>query len=188
MTRNSDIAVRTISALVLSLFIIAGTYFAYRFLRCFYDAKKVGVLDSYDCIHFVVYGSSQDTVSGRFTLLDRSGREIAEIERSWSGQYLYLEFSSARFNDAEYVFPTKLYSNWGSNRSGTSLFHYYMENGECLVLSYPYTKAQRKAMYHLGVFAKAKADSFFTHFSRQLSLDLSQCKSGCEYAVTVTPQ
>ena len=58
-----------------------------------------------------IYGSSSspegNTISAAFSIVDTNGNEITAIERSWSGNYLAVEFAEAAFNSAYFLFPSK---------------------------------------------------------------------------------
>jgi hypothetical protein len=184
--KNSDITLKTVSFIIVVLFIGFAAYYSLRFLRCFSDAKTAASFPSYDMVHVVVYGISSDTVSAHFTLYSSDGMEIASVERSWNAQHLYIDFSSACFNDREFVFPYKIYGNMESrNSSGTKLSPYYMENGRCLLFANSAGRKRNRALYHLGVFAIAKTVSYFNKFSKVHTIDLSNCISGKEYAIYV---
>ena len=187
MTKNTEITLKTISALLIIGFITTAGYYSYRFLRCFSDAKNITYHDSFDVLHITMYGSSGDTVSGKFTLYDTSGREVAELERSWNAQALYLQCVAACFDDREFLFPYKIYGDEnGSMTSGTNLRSYYMEHGECLLLSRYESAKERRALYHLGVFAFAKSVSYMSKFSKVYTIDLSSCIPGNEYMLVIS--
>lgn len=186
MNKNHELVIKTVASIIVFVFILTACYFSYRFLRCFGDAKELPRIPAYDMMHFTVFGSSGDTVSGRFTLYDTSGKEIAEIERSWNAPSLSITFTAACFDDRLFVFPYKIYGSENKNIwNGTSLEPYYMEHGLCLLLSEWSSKKQKRALYHLGVFALAKSVSYFTKFARQYTIDLSTCDSGREYMIVV---
>jgi hypothetical protein len=189
MTKHAESRIKLFSACILAIFFVTAGYYSYRFLRCFPDSRAVPHVDPFDVIHITVFGSSADTVSGKFTLYDTSGREVAEIERSWNAQSLYLECDASCFDNRFFVFPYKIYGDDRRNApGGTKLNAYYMEHGECLLLSRNTARRQRKALYHLGQFAFAKSVSYLSRFSRQYIIDLSSCKPGKEYMLVISQQ
>jgi len=187
MKKNAEIAIKTISAVIVFLFFVTCCFYSYRFLRCFADSRNIRKINPYDMVHFTLFGSSEDTVSGKFTLYNTAGREVAEIERSWNAEDLSLEFTAACFNDRQFIFPYEIYGNSNERKtSGTLLGSYFMEHGECLLLSPAYSAKERRALYHLAVFAFARSKSYLNRFSRQYTVDLYSCVAGKEYMVIVS--
>ena len=109
MTKSVDVAIKTLASLVLIIVIGAVCFFAVRFIKCFPAAQQIESFPTYDMVHVVVYGVSDDTVSARFTIYNVDGKEIATIERSWNAEKLFIDFSSACFGGREFLFP---YSIW----------------------------------------------------------------------------
>ena len=64
-------------------------------------AKQLNQLTQQEYIRFTIYGSSSsndgDTISASFSVVDSNGNEISKIERSWSGNYLAVEFAETSF-------------------------------------------------------------------------------------------
>ena len=184
--KENDIALKTVASIIVFIFLIAACYFSFRFLRCFSSSNKIGYMPSYEQIHFVIYGSSEESVSGRFVLYDTSNREISEIERSWNSTELSIVFESAIFNKRKYVFPCKIIGGDDSKMSGTLLYPYYMENRQCLLVSKIYTQKQKKALYNLGTFALKSRMKMFSKFSSESVINLSECIPGKEYYILIS--
>ena len=186
MKKSQEVIVRFIA--FLALFVLGVTAFAYAFmfLSCFSEAKKVPDFVPYPMIRIEFYGSGIDSVSARFSLFDTSGREFSVIERSWTGEALGLEFATASFSGKTFSFPLKVYPKGqyaNEKQGGTNLSNYYIDHGKNMFLGFPCTNGQRQSLYRLTSFAIWQSRRFESRFSRTIRIDLSSCEKGHTYDV-----
>lgn len=188
--KKSTIKIRFASLLVLILFLGVGFFYLFIFLRCFIVADSVPYFSKVSLMRVMIYGRSNETVSARISILNTRGHEVAILDRSWSGQNLVLEFSSANFNDKEYLFPYRLYSekydaSTGKKKiyNGTKLSRYYIYDGDCVLLDSSYSDKENFALYSLAVFADLQASKFQSKFSKIYSLNLSAFRDGETYEI-----
>ena len=70
------------------------------YLQCYYFVQKIPQ-DNGQILRVMLFGSSEtsdgETVSAKISILDRSGSEIAAVERSWPQLYLAVSFRNACF-------------------------------------------------------------------------------------------
>lgn len=174
--------------ILLALLIIINTF---TLIRSYLTYPKLSS-DSHQILRVIFYGSSESfegtTVSANISLLDRSGMEIARIERSWPDSFLAVDFSSAEFGDSLFFFPEKIYgtdsvinmNNFKIGKKGTNLIHYYIENGECM---FGRNKTERKYLYSMASFALNPLAKFMNGLSNKYTVNLSECKSGIYYGI-----
>lgn len=150
-----------------------------------------------ELLRIMIYGSSisdeGNTVSGTFSIIDSNGNEIAVIERSWSGAYLFVDFLQTKINNNYYTFPGTIY---GKNRifeinknsfKGTDLSRYYNENGQCMLLGYGSSLRERKSLYRIANFTLKKYPFIdFLKKRNSITLDLSGCRTGFYYSISST--
>ncbi|WP_191013679.1 hypothetical protein [Treponema zioleckii] len=142
-------------------------------------------------MHVLFYGSSPDTVSARFTILDTDGKEFCIIDRSWSGQSLSVDFTSAAFGGKEYLFPLDIRSskigheNSSQVGDGTFLPKYFLEDGECMLLSSRYSSKCRSALSDLCFFAIWQSKRMQSRYSKIYSIELSGLKTGTRYEIVI---
>ena len=143
-----------------------------------------------------IFGSSSspegNTISAEFSIVDTNGNEIAAIERSWSGNYLAVEFSEVEFSGKYFLFPSKIY---GKERimqtkplrnKSTTLEKYYDENHQCMLLGFGSTYEERNRLYKIARFANGNyLVPAFGHVV-SYSLDLSNCKINTWYSIKRT--
>lgn len=106
----------------------------FQFYTCSFAIERLSEKNPISPVQFFVYGTSPGTVSCRFGLYDKFGREIAMIERSWNGTELYLDFAKAQFGETVLLFPMRLYTD-ESKGNGIELSHYYKKDGFCQIYS-----------------------------------------------------
>ena len=106
----------------------------FQFYTCSFAIERLNDKNPISPVQFFVYGTSPGTVSCRFGLYDKFGREIAMIERSWNGTELYLDFAKAQFGETVLLFPMRLYTD-ESKGNGIELSHYYKKDGFCQIYS-----------------------------------------------------
>ncbi len=176
-----------------SLFVLLGTalFYFFIFARCFFSVKRIPEITSYPVMHVLFYGSSPDTVSARFTILDTDGKEFCIIDRSWNGQSLSVDFTSASFGGKEFLFPLSIrsskagYENSARSGGGTFLPKYYLEDGECILLSSRYSSKIRAALKNLCFFAIWQSKRVQSKYSKIYSLELSGLKTGSGYEIVI---
>lgn len=173
---------------VLLYFVLSDVYL---YQSCFGAAKRIPSVETFVQIRFVIYGSSDDTVSGRFRLYDNMGREIAVIERSWPGGTLFIDYVSAEFSGKKFQFPLRIYTHDSrfksfSKNSGTQLSSYYMSDGLFRIYDIKGNEKDFKqlAQYALrpDFFGRSQWVSGLSHSGRQ-SLNLGGCEPGKTYTV-----
>lgn len=182
-------------AYLITFIIFAYVLFnALLYLSCFNAAYKIPQGLEQEYLRVKIYGSSVspegNTVSGSFSIIDSNGNEIATIERSWSGAYLAVEFVQVDLNGRYYIFPSKIY---GKNRiiedrkernKGTALEKYYNDYGQCMLLGFGSTLAQRRSLYNISIFATQKYHTFAFGLVSRYTIDLSNCKTDRYYTIS----
>ncbi|MCR5286081.1 MAG: hypothetical protein K6D95_10850 [Treponema sp.] len=174
---------------IISLYII---YCGLVYLRLFIAAKNITELKNQDILTFIIYGSSssleENTISGRFSILDSGQNEITQIERSWNGNYLTVDFTQIEINNKVISFPSTIYSRnrifeKKNKNSGIKLEKYYNENKECILLDKNFSKKQRQDLYFISCFSKKKylVPAFNIN---SYTLDLSVCLNDFYYVIS----
>ncbi|MCR5607376.1 MAG: hypothetical protein K6F69_11250 [Treponema sp.] len=191
MKHGTEIALKTIAAaLLIFAFSLIGNYIA-RFLFCFPAADRIPYIQNYSIMKFIVYGTSRNSVSARFWIYDNYGREIAVIDRSWNGESLNIDFVSAEFRDKKVLFPFRIYPHRYRStipvlihyKSGTHLYPYYLEDKQCLLMSYIQGIQARKDLYTLARFALRQSTKVFGNYAKLYTLNLSGAQSGIYYSI-----
>lgn len=181
-----------------TLLVIAYIIFTcWSYLSCWNAAISLPSNVPQEFLRIKIYGSSSDltdssdsTVSGTFSIIDSNGNEIAVIERSWSGSYLAVEFARVHADGKFFIFPSRIY---GKDRitevrrersHGTLLEKYYDDYGQCMLLGYGSSLADRKKLYRIAAFAtgKYKVPSFA--LVTRFSIDLSSCRPDRYYSIS----
>lgn len=165
------------------LFSVAGILLVLQlvgYLQCYYFVQKIPQ-DSGQILRIMLFGSSEnpdgETVSAKISVLDRSGSEIAVIERSWPQLYLAVTFRSASFLNKTYFFPEQIFGtnsvSVGQNilerKSSSYFIRYFVENHQCFLGTDDF---QRKGLYRIFYFALNKT-----------TVSLSGCETGRNYGV-----
>ena len=177
-------------SLILSIFFVNSL----NVLNCVNACKKI------ECIPFqmariVLYGfsheESSDTISGRLALMDTKGNEIAVIERSWQGNYLFMDFTKADISEKNFYFPymirstERLYEKKSRfrRRKGTYLYPYFMENRQCLLFSNSEGESSRRNLYKVAEFSRNPGIMYFSDITKNIVVNLSECQSGVYYGI-----
>lgn len=177
-----------------SVLIISYILFNFYTLYSVWNAsKQLSQLSQQEYIRFTIYGSSSsndgNTISASFSIVDSNGYEIAKIERSWTGNYLAVEFAETSFAGNSFLFPSGIYGRerimqTGSQRSKkTSLEKFYDDNGQCLLLGFGSTFQDRNHLYTIARFANRKIPVFAFGRVSTYILDLSTCKINRYYSI-----
>jgi hypothetical protein len=182
-----------LAALFLSclLLFLAALLFFY-FAVCFAAAKNIPDIPPFAAVRFIIHGSGEDTVSARFILCDTRGGAIAEIERSWRGTSLNLEFARASFGEKSIYVPYRIAASGGGLKTGfqnsvtssTALKKYFVKGGKTLFFRRESAAAQNAA-HAFTRFALTVAPRAGTRFGNLLSVSLSECRPGEYYSVMV---
>ncbi|WP_406035558.1 hypothetical protein [Treponema saccharophilum] len=186
---KSTVKVRFASLLALAVFLAFGAFYIFTFVRCFFAASVVQDFSARTIMRIVIYGTSRETVSARVALVDTSGREFAVLDRSWSGQNLCVEFSSASFGGKKIQFPVRVYSEqylqFGKTSvyKGTRLARYYLYDGICAFVSEKYPRPVRRALGALGYFADFQSTKFRSRYSESSVMNLSALVPGETYDI-----
>ena len=182
----------SIFSLMLFIFFISSV----NILNCVTSAKKINI-PSFQMVRIILYGSSQeksgDTISGRIALMDTNGNEIAVMERSWQGSYLFMDFTKTDISGKNLYFPCmvrsadKIYEKKSklSRPKGTYLYPYYIENHQCLLYSGFDEENIRNSLYKIARFAKHPGIMYFSNFTKTVVVNLSACQSGVYYGIFV---
>ncbi len=185
-------------SLLISLFIVFilsyTVYTCCAYLLCVNSSATMPENIPQEFLRINIYGSSSmennNTVSGKFAIIDSKGNEIAEIERSWRGSYLAVEFSQLKINSKFYVFPYRIYGKnriieeRAERRKGTYLERYYNDYGQCMLLGYDSTFGERRKLYRLAVFALQKYPLINFGLTTNYTVDLSGCKPDKYYSIS----
>lgn len=180
-----------------SVVIISYILFNFYTLYSVWNAsKQLSQLSQQEYIRFTIYGSSSsndgNTISASFSIVDSNGNEIAKIERSWTGNYLAVEFAETSFAGNSFLFPSGIYGRerimqTGSQRSKkTSLEKFYDDNGQCLLLGFGSTFQDRNHLYTIARFANRKIPVLTFGRVSTYTLDLSTCKINRYYSIQRT--
>lgn len=161
---------------------------------CINAAKNLPEHQAQEVLRIKIYGSTNtstnNTVSGTFSLMDSNGYEIATIERSWRGAYLAVEFAEIKLFNKFFLFPCRIYGKNniieepGEIKNGTTLDKYYNDNKQCMLLGHGSTYEQRKDMYWLSTYAMKKYHLFDFGLVENYSIDLSDCKPDRYYSIS----
>jgi hypothetical protein len=180
-----------ITALVLfSVLIALVGIFLFQFAACFAYAKDVPDIPSFAAVRFVIYGSGIDTVSARVVLCDTKGNAIAEIERSWKGTSLSLEFARASFGGKSVYVPYRIAAAGAGGFAGfqnavtsvTAVKKHFLKNGQSLFFAQE-NPQEKKAFYVFSRFALNAGTRFGSRFGSVKTLSLAECENGAYYAV-----
>ena len=167
-------------------------YSGFIYTRVFLSAKILTSFYSSELVRIILFGSSTNedgsTVSARISIIDTNGSETAVIERSWSGNYLCLNFYKAQLCNKTFFFPVEIY---GKNQMmetqhfpvTTSLSRYYDENQECHLLGSNSTKKNRQRLYNISRFANGKSRVFKIGKVQKITVDLSWCQTDTYYSI-----
>lgn len=178
---------------VFSCILIMLCMFAVRFGRCFSAAEHLPETEAVPVVRVRLYGASSETgtntVSAAITIIDSDGNDFANVERSWNGAVLCIDFVSADFSGKTVLFPESVYGKdvlgeKPGRKSRTNLAPYYLENGQCLLLGSESAYSARVNMYRLAKFALSPSAQLTTGFSKRYTVDLSGCVSGADYYIS----
>lgn len=166
------------------------------FLSVYHAAAQIRQPNQQEFMRVRLYGSSStadgNTISASFKIMDTAGNEIAAVERSWSGNYLSVDFVETSFRDKFFIFPVRIYGKerimeTKKDRHGGSLLEkYYDDNGQCLLLGYGSSLYERQELYKIAAFATKKylIVPSFGH-TTTYSIDLSECKNDVYYSIQI---
>lgn len=166
------------------------------FLSVYHAAAQIRQPNQQEFMRVRLYGSSStadgNTISASFKIMDTAGNEIAAVERSWSGNYLSVDFVESSFRDKFFIFPVRIYGKerimeTKKDRHGGSLLEkYYDDNGQCLLLGYGSSLYERQELYKIAAFATKKylIVPSFGH-TTTYSIDLSECKNDVYYSIQI---
>lgn len=198
MSKKSESAVTFISTILLAAFACTLLFFLVKFLSCFSAATKLPEIYNYPLIRLSIYGSSfensSSTISARISFLDSDSSEFAVFERSWNGSSLSMEFLESSFCGKTVVFPYRIFASVMESenfdfskkqeisRGGTKLFHYFNENGRCLLYGSRNSVQVKKSLYALAQFALICRMQPPSRFFDRKVLDFA----GVEYGETYT--
>lgn len=183
-------------SLISMLFITWILFCAYTFFSVWKSCTQMYQPAEQEFLRIRIFGSSSspdgNTISAEFSITDTNGNEIAAIERSWTGNYLAVEFSEVEFNDNYFLFPSKIYgkerimqSKPQRNKS-TLLEKYYNENHQCMLLGFGSSFEERNMLYKISRFATGNyLVPSFGHVTTY-SLDLSNCRINTWYSIKRT--
>lgn len=195
-------ALKILADFFTSLFVIAFfiwiLFFCYTFISVWKSCNEISQMPQQEFLRIRIFGTSTthdgNTISAEFSIVDSNGNEIAAIERSWSGNYLGVEFSEVEFNQNYFLFPSKIYGkerimeNKPVRNKSTTLEKYYNENSQCMLLGFGSTYEERNMLYKIARFANGKyLFPGFGHISNY-SLDLSGCKINTWYSIQRTAE
>lgn len=182
----------------LSVIIIAVAVHAFIYYSELVSAsEKVTEYHQREYLRIKIYGTTWDndinTISGQFTIIDKNGSEMAAIERSWTGNYLAIEFTVLDLKGKQYIFPSCIY---GKNKilegkkyknKGTRLSKYYLDNKQCLLPGNPITsrasREEKAALFRIAAFADSRFPVILSGSRSIFTVDLSRCKTGNYYSI-----
>ena len=193
--KNAKDVIKEFLISLFSVLVIIYILFNFYTLYAVWNAsKQLTQIPQQEYIRFTIYGSSSsndgNTISASFSIVDTNGNEISKIERSWTGNYLAVEFARLRIDGKYFVFPSRIY---GKNRvieerrersRGTLLEKYYDDYGQCMLLGYGSSLKQRKQLYRIASFATGKFKVFTFGLVTRFSIDLSSCRPDRYYSIS----
>ena len=185
-----------LSSVIGTLILIWVLFFCFTFVSVWKNCSEISQPAQQEFLRIRIFGSSSspdgNTISAEFSIVDTNGNEIAAIERSWSGNYLGVEFAEVQFNQNYFLFPSKIFGKErimetkAVHNKSTSLEKYYNENHQCMLLGFGSTYEERNKLYRIARFATGKyLFPGFGHISTY-SLDLSSCKMNTWYSIQRT--
>ena len=179
---KADKVIKVLTVLFLSIFFVALITFIIRFFRFETALDNLTYSQNFAPVDFIIYGSSQDSISGCFSILDSSGDVIVKIERAWQSEKIFLSFIKVNLKDGAVYYPYKIYGNrFLSKKSGIDLSLYYMSKGKCSIFASNTDKEQKEYLDTVARYAlNSQFRSLFSNISIE-TLDLSVCNSGKEY-------
>ncbi len=179
------------------LLVITWIFFVFvSYISVYHAATQIDQPNQQEFLRVHLYGSSSspdgNTISASFSIVDTAGNEIAAIERSWSGNYLSVDFVEASFKDKFFIFPLCIYGKeriMQTNKDrhgGTDLEKYYDDNRQCLLSGYKSSLYERQELYKIARFATRKLliVPAFGHITTY-SIDLSECRNDVYYSIQV---
>ena len=182
---------------VLFLLFITWIFFVFvSYITLYHSASQIEQPNQQEYLRVHLYGSSSspdgNTISASFSVVDDAGNEIAAIERSWSGNYLSVDFAQASFKDKFFIFPLRIYGKERimqtnkDRKGGTDLEKYYDDNRQCLLSGYGSSLYERQELYKISRFATKKLliVPSFGHITTY-SVDLSECRNDVYYSIQV---
>ena len=171
-------------------------FFCYTFFSVWKTCSELNQPAQEEFLRIRIYGASAssegNTISAAFSIVDTNGNEIAAIERSWTGNYLAVEFAEVNFNDSYFLFPSRIYGkerimeNKALKNKSTSLEKYYNENQQCMLFGFGSSYSARNKLYKIARFATGKYYIPGFGHCRNYSLDLSSCKINTWYSIQRT--
>ena len=190
-------AIKEFLIVILSMITFTWIFFIFvSYISVYHAAEQLNQSNQQEFLRVKLYGSSSssdgNTISASFSIVDTAGNEIAVIERSWSGNYLSVDFAEACFKDKFYIFPVCIYGKERiletkkDKHGGTLLEKYYDDNGQCLLLGYGSSLYERQLLYKIARFANKKLLVVppFGH-TTIYSVDLSECKNDIYYSIQI---
>lgn len=150
------------------------------YLQCYYFVQKIPQ-DNGQILRIMLFGSSEtpdgETVSAKISILDRSGSEIAAVERSWPQLYLAVTFRNASFLNKTYFFPERIFGTnsvavsrtFFKGNSTSYIVRYFVKEHKCFLGADDF---QRKGLFRIFYFAVNKT-----------TVSLSECETGKIYGV-----
>lgn len=185
----------TVAAMLLFFWVI---FVFVSYLSIYHAAGELEQPNQQEYLRVRLYGSSSspdgNTVSASFSIVDSAGNEIAAIERSWSGNYLSVDFVETSIKGKYFIFPLRIYGKeriMETNKDrhgGTLLEKYYDDNFQCLLPGYGSSLYERQELYKIARFATKKLYIVpaFGH-TATYSIDLSECKTELYYSIQILP-
>ena len=182
---------------ILVILLFAWVLFVFvTYISVYHASEQLTQPTQQEFLRVKLYGSSSssdgNTISGSFSIIDTAGNEITAIERSWTGNYLSVEFTEATFKDKFYIFPVRIYGKERiletnkDRKGGTLLEKYYDDNNQCLLLGYGSSLYERQELYRIARFTTKKllVVPDFGH-TTTFSIDLSECKNDVYYSIQI---
>ena len=158
-----------------------GSFFMITAINSMEFKQACRIIDSFEnkkYMTFELYGNSINSVSGRFTILDQKGMPVADIERSWNGSALNLEYKIVEGQGKKFVFPLKIKDNNAENKNtGVDLFGYYFQKDGCVLLNDKTNNVLNKNLLKI-----------YRRKGRNMTLNLTNAETGKLYEVYLNPQ
>jgi hypothetical protein len=190
--RKGETAIKITALSLFALLVALAAVSLFQAAACAVYARHIPEVTAFPAVRFFIFGRGDDTVSAHIALCDTEGNTFAEIERSWRGTSLSLEFASASFGGKTVNVPYRIaaagqtgFAALSRPAGGTALKKYFMKKGKCLFftpLSADVSRAQ-KALYAFARFALNISARLDSRFGETKIISLAECESGVYYTV-----
>ena len=186
--KKADRVIRITVSVFLGILAFAVALSLYSLIRLEYSSSRLEDERCFSVMDVIIYGSSSESVSGSFKVLDSESHTIAELERSWQSDRVCIDFISIKLKKGYVYLPYRIYGNRpGSVKSGINLKRYYFSGCRCLLYGNNIDPEEKKLLSFVSRSAFNSRVRLLSSRIDFVTLDLSSCKSGIEYLIQGSP-